>query len=138
MKIVVDTNVMISGIFFGGFPRQVVEAVVDSKIVACANQEILDEYVRVVEEMIARKQGTLRDDALTILMSKLDLVQPESHVEVCRDPDDDKFIACALDARALYIVSGDQDLLVIGEYNGIRVITAAEFCQEYLQKGESA
>ena len=50
-----------------------------------------------------------------------------------RDPDDDKFIECAVDAEALYIVSGDNDLLDIGQYEGIQIITAKEFCEKYLK-----
>ena len=53
-------------------------------------------------------------------------------MNISRDPDDDKFIECAKDADALYIVSGDKDLLVIEEYDGIQIITAKEFCDRYL------
>ncbi len=48
-------------------------------------------------------------------------------------PDDDKFISCALDAKALYIVSGDKDLLVMGHYEDVQIITAADFCNQYLK-----
>ena len=74
MKIVIDTNVVISGVFFGGFPRKVIEA-------------------------------AARQDC----------------------------IACALDAGAYYIVSGDKDLLELQNYRGVQMITAAEFCQKFLQ-----
>ena len=60
-------------------------------------------------------------------------MDPITHVEVCRDPDDDKFISCAIDSRAIYIVSGDKDLLVTGEYGGVDIVTAAEFCSRYLR-----
>ena len=65
-------------------------------------------------------------------MASLDIVDPVTRVEVCRDPDDNKFISCAIDSRALYVVSGDKDLLVIGEYDGVDIVTAAEFCSRYL------
>jgi putative PIN family toxin of toxin-antitoxin system len=54
MKIVVDTNVLISGIFFGGFPRKILSAIVGRKITACATAEIIDEYEEIVQEMIAK------------------------------------------------------------------------------------
>ncbi|MBM6988172.1 MAG: putative toxin-antitoxin system toxin component, PIN family [Olsenella umbonata] len=63
----------------------------------------------------------------------LSFIRPQSKVEVCRDPDDDKFLGCAIDARAIHIVSGDKDLLTIGEYSGIEIVTAAEFCERYLK-----
>ena len=55
MRIVVDTNVVISGVFFGGAPRRVVEAVVDGEVEASATPEIIEEYGEVVDEMISRK-----------------------------------------------------------------------------------
>lgn len=53
-------------------------------------------------------------------------------MDVCRDPDDNKFIACAVDADAVYIVSGDNDLLTVRQYGKIEIVTAAEFCEKYL------
>ncbi len=55
-----------------------------------------------------------------------------SEVHLSRDLDDDKFIACANDARAIYIVSGDKDLLVLERYKDIEIITAKAFCERYL------
>ncbi|HAM14768.1 MAG TPA: hypothetical protein DCP91_02670 [Eggerthellaceae bacterium] len=83
--------------FFGGAPRRVVEAVVDSEVQASATDEIVEEYSRVVDRMIERKGGRLRGDAFSVLVSKLELIEPATRVEACRDPDDDKFIGCALD-----------------------------------------
>ena len=133
MKIVVDTNVVISGTFFGGAPRRVVEAIGKKEIKAYAMPEIIEEYEEIVEEMINRKQGNLRKDVLSLFTAKLNLIEAKTKVEVCRDPDDDKFISCALDAKALYIVSGDKDLLVIGQYEDVQIITAADFCNQYLK-----
>ena len=133
MRVVVDTNVVISGVFFGGAPRCVVEAVVDSDVEACATSEIIDEYSNVVKRMIERKGGSLRDDSFSLLLSRIKAIEPVTRVEVCRDPDDDKFIGCAIDARALYVVSGDKDLLDIGSYAGVEMVTAAEFCARYLK-----
>lgn len=58
MKIVIDTNVVISGTFFGGYPRKVIEAVADGTLNACATPEIVDEYEEIVEEMVDRKAYT--------------------------------------------------------------------------------
>ena len=133
MKIVVDTNVVISGIFFGGVPRKIVEAVADGAIDAYATAEILDEYMGIIASMIERKQGRINQSILSPLFSAIKIIETESRIEVCRDPDDNKFIECAVDAKALYIVSGDNDLLDIKEYDGICIITAKEFCEEYLK-----
>lgn len=133
MKIVVDTNVVISGVFFGGNPRQIVEAIVDGNISAYATTEIVDEYMGIIESMIERKQGRLRQSILSPFFSSLKMIESKTVVGISRDPDDDKFIECAIDAEALYIVSGDNDLLDIGQYEGIQIITAKEFCDKYLK-----
>ena len=133
MKIVVDTNVLISGVFFGGAPKQILQAIVSSKVTACATTEIVDEYLAIVEEMIARKQGTINRNILSPLIGSLEMIEPQTQVTLSRDPDDDKFLGCAKDTKALYIVSGDKDLLVLERYENIEIITARDFCDRYLK-----
>ena len=132
MRIVVDTNVIIFGVFFGGAPGEVLKAIVSNKVTACASKQIVEEYIEIVNEMISRKQGKLNSDILLMLIESLEMIKPKTHVKISRDPDDDKFIECAKDADALYIVSGDKDLLVIKQYENIKIITAKEFCDNYL------
>ena len=132
MRIVVDTNVIISGVFFGGAPGEILKAIVSNKVTACASKQIVEEYIEIVNEMISRKQGKLNSDILLMLIESLEMIKPKIHVKISRDPDDDKFIECAKDAGALYIVSGDKDLLVIKQYENIKIITAKEFCDNYL------
>ncbi len=132
MRIVIDTNVLISGVFFGGFPRKVLSSVVAGEMTACATAEIINEYETIVHEMIDRKQGHISKNILTPLITAMEIIEPITQIEICRDPDDNKFLGCAKDSRALYIVSGDKDLLVIEKYENIQIITAKEFCEKYL------
>lgn len=132
MRIVLDTNVLISGVFFGGFPRKILGSIIDRKMTAFATTEIVNEYEEIVQEMIDRKQGHINKTILVPLIKAMEIIEPSSHIEICRDPDDDKFLECAKDSHALYIVSGDKDLLVIGKYENIRIVTAKEFCEKYL------
>ena len=133
MKIVVDTNVVISGTFFGGFPRKILEAVVNDKVEAYANIKIIKEYLDIVREMINDKGGKLDENILSPFVDKLNIVKPISTVKISRDKDDDKFIECAIDSKSLYIVSGDKDLLDIEEYKNIKIITAKDFYNQYLK-----
>lgn len=116
MRIVIDTNVVISGVFFGGAPRRVLDAVIDSEFNAFASVEIVDEYREIVDEMISRKQGNINRGLLNPLLQKMTIIDPAKKADVCRDPDDNKFLDCARDSQALYIVSGDIDLLVLEHY----------------------
>ena len=133
MKIVVDTNVVISGLFFGGFPQRILSAIVNRKgIFAYATCDIVEEYREVVRELVDRKQGHLNEALLTPLIEAIEIVQPVTEVQLSRDPDDDKFIGCAIDAKALYIVSGDADLLVLEKVGNVEIITARSFCERFL------
>ena len=131
MRIVIDTNVLISGVFFGGFPRKILSLVVNQKITACATAEIIDEYEEIVQEMIDRKQGHIDKSILAPLIKAMEIIEPVSQIEICRDPDDNKFLEFPKDSRALFIVSGDKDLLVIKEYDNVQIVTAKDFCQEF-------
>lgn len=131
MRIVIDTNILISGVFFGGLPRKILSSVVTREITACATAEIINEYEAIVQEMIDRKQGHINRNILTPLVIVMEIIEPVTHIEICRDPDDNKFLGCAKDSRSLYIVSGDKDLLVIDMYENIQIVTAKEFCEKY-------
>ncbi len=113
MKAVIDTNVVISGVFFGGYPRLVLEAVLFNKFIACASKSIVDEYNEIVCEMIDRKHGSLDKDLLVPLLESFSIFDERSKIKICRDPDDDKFLECAVDSGAPFIISGDKDLLEI-------------------------
>ncbi len=132
MKIVIDTNVLISGVFFGGFPRKILSAVVGQKITACATAEIINEYEEIVQEMISKKQGYINRAILSPLIKAMEIIEPVTRVEICRDPDDNKFLECAKDSHALYIVSGDKDLLVLEKYENVQIVTAKSFCEKYM------
>ena len=132
MKIVIDTNVLISGVFFGGLPRKILNSIVYKEITACATAEIINEYEEVMQEMIERKQGHINNSILAPLIKAMKIIEPTSHIEICRDPDDNKFLECAKDSQSLYIVSGDKDLLVLKKLGNIQIVTAKEFCERYL------
>lgn len=134
MRVVIDTNVLISGVFFGGFPREILSAVVSQKIIACVTTEIINEYEEIVQEMIRRKQGHINKAILSPLIKVMEIIEPVTQVEICRDPDDNKFLECAKDSHAFYIVSGDKDLLVIKQYENIQIVTAKNFCETFLLK----
>ena len=134
MKIVIDTNVLISGVFFGGFPRKILSAVVSQKITACATAEIINEYEEIVQEIINRKQGHINRAILSPLIQAMEIIEPVTHIGICRDPDDNKFLECAKDSHALYIVSGDKDLLVIEQFGNIQIVNAKDFCEKYFSE----
>ena len=135
MKIVLDTNVLISGIFFSGSPYQILKAWREGKIKIIASEEILSEYQRVAEELSRQFPSVDIDRILELITIHAELVDASDfQVTICEDPDDNKFIACALASKSKTIVSGDKHLINITGYKGIQVVKPREFTDNYLKK----
>lgn len=129
MKIVIDTNVLISGLFFGGYPGQVLRYVCDWFFTSCISIDILKEYNQTILKLSEKYQMANNEILKPFLKDSL-FVNVKSNLKVCRDSSDDKFINCAIDAKAIYIVSGDDDLLSLKNVEGIEIITAKDFCKK--------
>lgn len=127
MRIVIDTNVFISAIFFGGMPLKVLQTVISKENEAYISPSIWDEYNDVIDRMTKKYPSRLKTQLINELFKTLRLIIPKTEISICRDPDDDKFIECAIEADCIYIVSGDNDLLSLGEVEGIRICTPSDF-----------
>ena len=133
MKIVLDTNVFISGVFFSGPPYQTLNAWRNQKFQIVISLEILDEYYRVGEELSDQFPEADLNPILELVTTKAELIEPALLYEtVCDDPDDDKFFACAIAGGADLIVSGDKHLLKMSGYQGVEVVRPRQFVDEYL------
>ena len=134
MRVVLDTNVFVSAVFFGGPPGRVLAAWRDGVIDVVVSREIVQEYVRVGERLSEQFPGVDLGPALDLVAAAAELVAaPPLPSVVCRDADDDKFLACALAARARYVVSGDRDLLAISPYRGVAVVRPRDFIEKLRQ-----
>ena len=133
MNAILDTNVLISGIFFSGPPRRILEAWSHGAFDLVLSPEILDEYRRVADELHSQytsiEIGPILD--LLVVRSRICLAEPLG-TQVCTDPDDDKFLACAIAASVHTIVSGDKSLLRVSGYQGIKVVRPRYFVENYL------
>ena len=124
MRIVLDTNVLISGIYFSGPPGRILAAWRSGKLQLAVSIEILEEYLNVAERLASRYSGVEYEGILGLIIQNAQLVQGADLPEpVSEDPDDDKFLACALASNTRIIVSGDSDLLKVSGYADIRVLT---------------
>jgi putative PIN family toxin of toxin-antitoxin system len=132
MRVILDTNVILSAIFFGGVPGRILTAYRDGKLTIVLSPEILDEY-RTTAVRLAKKFDVEYEEILdwiavhSEMMAVPSLDQPGS-----ADPDDDKFIACSLASGAKVICSGDKHLLDVNGYRGIEVLRPRAFVDQYL------
>lgn len=135
MRIVLDTNVFISGVFFAGPPHQILAAWRQGVVRIAISPQILDEYRRVGKE-ISDKYSPVDLEPWLKLLSDCSIVveAPAMPEQVCSDIDDDKFLACAIAGKAKVIVSGDKALLATSGYAGVAVLTPRAFVERYLSK----
>ena len=133
-RVVLDTNVFVSS-FFGGNPRTIVDLWKTGEITLCLSRAIVEEYVEVLRRLGLQNERELGE--LLALFARGYNIQftaktPELRI-VKEDPDDDKFIECAVALKAEVIISGDRALTGIKNYMGIRIVTPKEFLDTFLQ-----
>lgn len=134
MKIVLDTNVLVSGIFFAGPPFEILRAWRDGKVNLVISIEILEEYRRVVAELAQEFSGVDVSRILGLLTVGAEIVDaPPLPQPVCSDPADDKFLACAAAGSAKYIVTGDKQLLKLLRYGKSEIVNPRSFVESYLR-----
>ena len=144
-KVVLDTNIFVSGLLSSkGPPRQIIDAWLDEHFALVTSLYLVGELAHVlayprIAERIRLKEAEV-DAILAALLSQAEMAPGELELPgVTRDPKeplrfplyrkDDAIVACAVESEADYIVSGDQDLLVLGKYGGIEVVTPRRFVE---------
>ncbi len=134
MKVILDTNVLISGIFFGGYPYRILDAWRKGKIELVLSEEIFDEYQRVVQELSSQFKGVDISGLLNLVAINSKWFEvPPLPFRVSKDPDDDKFISCAIASGTKIIISGDKHLLEISGFNEIEVVKPKTFVEKFLK-----
>lgn len=133
MKVVLDTNVFVSGIFFSGPPAQILKAWKDSRVQIVVSAEIIEEYRRVGERLaVAHPSISIAPFLVLVALHGEVVLAPELPVQLCEDPTDDKFFACALAAGCSLIVSGDKHLHQASGFKGVVVHRPRAFVDEIM------
>jgi hypothetical protein len=129
LRVVFDTNVIVSAVLLAGsVPRQAFDKALDEGTLLLSAPVLLE-----LAEVLSRKKLNkylLEEERMRFLVALLkeaELVEVTEEVTGCRDAKDDKFLALAVCGRADFIVSGDDDLLVLNPFRGIAILTPREF-----------
>jgi putative PIN family toxin of toxin-antitoxin system len=136
IRAVLDTNVLVSALLFSGPPSQLVPAWQGGRLCLVVSAEILEEYVRV----LAYSKFNLTGSEILSLIEKdvlpfVDTVRAKPiSVPILRDPDDVKFLACAISAGVHWLVSGDDDLLSIGKVESVEIVSVTNFLRHLKRK----
>jgi putative PIN family toxin of toxin-antitoxin system len=131
LRVVLDTNILISGIFWRGNPYKILSRCLGEGLQLVTSLEILEELQQVLRT--EKKFGLNEEDIssyIGLMISNSIMVNPAQAIDVVTDdPEDNAILECAVEGKADYIISGDRHLLSLREYGGIRILTAREFIE---------
>jgi putative toxin-antitoxin system toxin component, PIN family len=132
MKVILDTNVLVSGIFFKGPPYRIFQIWKKDQITIVISHEILEEYRRVIKDLSVQfPQIDISNLFETITLKAHLTLSLTLHPQICDDPDDDKFFFAALASKTSIIISGDKHLLDKSGFSGITVLKPKYFLDLY-------
>jgi putative PIN family toxin of toxin-antitoxin system len=131
-RVVLDTNVIVSGIGWGGTPAAILDAVSDGQLVLVTSAPLLAELRRVLEYPRLAKVIQGGAQLADLVAASGVVVAPTRTLTVVSDDDDNRVLEAAIEGAADYIVSGDTDLLDLGSFRGIPILTPAEFAAAVL------
>lgn len=129
VKVTLDTNIIISGIGFGGKPRKILHLILDNKIKAVTSSILLAE----LEDVIDKKFPKLASSFVLIskqIKGKFKIVKPKKSLLIARDDDDNRVLEVATEGKCSYIITGDRDLLDLKNFKNIKIVTPDTFLSE--------
>ena len=129
MKVVLDTNVLVSALIKSGKPRKLIFELTRKKIQVITSRDILEEFLKITDDSRIRRYVD-EDDTIAFLRaigSIASIIKVRSRFKVIKeDPDDDMVLRTAHDGKADYIVSGDRHLLSLKEFKGIKIVIVSQ------------
>ena len=132
LRVVVDTNIFISS-FFGGIPKEIIDLWKNGEIILCLSQNIVEEYLNVLNRLGLQDEKEIQK--LTKLFAEgynsLFAAKTPKITVVKDDPDDNKFIECAVELDSKIIISGDKHLKEIKKYIDIEILSPRDFINKY-------
>ena len=130
VKVLLDTNVLISALGFGGKPRQLLQLVLDKKIKSVTSPILLAEFHEVINKKFPQLSFHLKRIENKIKKIFI-IVHPKQTVTIVRDIDDNRVIEAAVEGNCQYIITGDADLLDLKSFEKIKIVTVETFLKEH-------
>jgi len=130
IKVVLDTNIYISSIFWEkGNPHKIIEKIINREIQNFISNEILKELKRVLERDFD-EPNELIEDQIKLIKEYSEIIEILGKIDIIKeDADDNKIIECAISANANYIITGDNHLLKLKEFRGIKIVNSKDFLE---------
>ena len=134
LKVVLDTNILISAIAFGGKSEEVLNLVLDEKIIAVSSPVLLAEFQEVYKKKFPLKFADL-ELTLESIEEIFKIIRPNKSLKIVRDEDDNRVLETAVEGKCDYIITGDRELLQLGTFRNIKILTPDQFLKKTGYKG---
>jgi uncharacterized protein len=130
LRVTCDTNVIISALNFSGNPSRILDMAADGTIRLAVSDDILNEVERVLRRPKFGWSQERIDNAIQEIAAFTEHVEPKQRIDIVKDdPTDNRIIECAAASGSEYLVSGDKHLLKVGQYQGVKIVTPADFVE---------
>ena len=130
VKVVLDTNVVLSAILFGGKPRQILEAALGGTIRICISGPTIGELEKVLQRPKFGFSSQMVQTIISEITAIAEWIEPQEHRGLVKDdPEDNMFLDCAIEGKVDYLISGDHHLLSIGKCEGVQLINPDGFIE---------
>lgn len=129
IKVVLDTNILVSAIVFGGIPKKILDLVLKEKFIGVTSTSLMAELSEVVHKKFPFRESDLEYLEEQIMVD-FEIVKPRKILRVARDGDDNRVLEAAVEGGCEFIITGDEDLLDLKSYKEIKIMTPAEFLEE--------
>lgn len=126
ISVILDTNILISALGFGGKPREVLQLALDNQIKAFISPILLAEF----EDVVTKKFPILSQNLERInkrIRKKFKIVKPKASLNILSDDDDNRVLEAAVEGKCKYIITGDKELLDLENFRDIKIVTAGQF-----------
>ena len=131
MRVVIDTNVFISGSFWKGNEESIIELCINGDLINHSSPQIVEEIDRVLHYSKFRLTGNEREKLIHIFLSFSTIIMPITKaIVVKKDPSDNKFIECAVDSDSNFLITGDLHLLELKEFRGVQIVNAGDILEK--------
>ncbi|MDP2649625.1 MAG: putative toxin-antitoxin system toxin component, PIN family [bacterium] len=126
LRVILDSNVLISAYVFGGKPEIILKQIIQEQIQGVTSPILISEFL----EVLRKKFSVVSPDILEIqndIEELFEIVYPRMLLRIQKDDDDNRVLEAALEGKCKYIVTGDKELLKLGVYQDIKIVTADQF-----------
>jgi uncharacterized protein len=133
VRVVLDTNTLVSALLFSGIASRTVPLWQSRRLTVLVSKPLLEEYLRVLAYPKFRlTEEEVRGLIEMQLLPFVETVTPRRRLRLVKhDPDDNKFLECAAAGRARYLITGDRDLLELGSYSKVAILSVGAFLKEF-------